>query len=74
MVNWTMPEPWKWNALGIYHMFYMAGQFAFTTFYWQEAYRAWRSGKMRDEHLRDLALVFAGLIGEAVLVQLDYQE
>jgi hypothetical protein len=74
MVNWTMPEPWKWNWLGVYHMFYMASQFAFTTFYWQEAWRAWQGGKLAGEHKRDLALVMAGLIGIAVLVQTDYQE
>ncbi len=74
MVNWSMPEPWKWNGIGIYHMFYMGGQFAFTWFYWQEAFRAWRNGQMRGEHKRDLALVLGGLLAIAILVQTDYQD
>lgn len=28
-VNWSMPEPWKWNLLGIFHAMYM---FTITTF------------------------------------------
>ena len=74
MVNWTMPEPGKWNALGIYHMGYMASQFAFTVFYWQEAYRAWRAGKLTTGQKRDLALVAGSLVGLSVLVQTDYQD
>jgi len=74
MVNWSMPEPWKWNWIGIYHMFYMGAQFAFTWFYWQEAFRAWRGGQMRGEHKRDLALVLGGLLAIAILVQTDYQD
>lgn len=74
MTNWTMPQPGKWNALGIYHMGYMASQFAFTSFYWQEAYRAWRSGKLNDAQKRELALIMGGLVFLSVLVQTDYQD
>ena len=74
MVNWTMPEPWKWNWLGIYHMIYMASQFAFSTFYWQEAFRAWRSGKMTNDQKRDLGLIMALFLTISLLVQTDYQE
>jgi hypothetical protein len=52
----------------------MGGQFAFTWFYWQEAFRAWRGGQMRGEHQRDLALVLGGLLAIAILVQTDYQD
>ena len=26
LTNWTMPRPWRWNAMGYYHALYMAGQ------------------------------------------------
>lgn len=26
LTNWTMPRPWRWNAMGYYHAVYMAGQ------------------------------------------------
>jgi hypothetical protein len=25
LVNWSMPRPWRWNALGWYHFVFMAG-------------------------------------------------
>lgn len=33
LTNWTMPRPWRWNALGYYHALYMAGQFTLLAYF-----------------------------------------
>lgn len=32
LTNWSMPQPWKWNFPGKYHMFSATVQFGFLTF------------------------------------------
>ena len=33
LTNWTMPRPWRWNALGYYHAVYMASQFTLLAYF-----------------------------------------
>jgi hypothetical protein len=44
LTNWTMPRPWRWNAFGYYHAFYMAAQFTALAYFCAAA-----AGRVRDD-------------------------
>ena len=72
LTNWTMPRPWRWNALGYYHAVYMAGQFTLLAYFCGAA-----GTRLRDEGssallTRRLLAVAALLAAFAVLLYKDY--
>jgi hypothetical protein len=69
LVNWSMPQPWRWNALGWYHVVFMAGQLSYLALALGRVVRSWRS----RQTLRDGAVILAGLALFAALLRWDYR-
>jgi hypothetical protein len=72
LTNWTMPRPWRWNALGYYHALYMAGQFTLLAYACAAA-----ATRMRDQGSSALLThrLFAAsalLLAFAALLYKDY--
>lgn len=72
LTNWTMPQPWRWNALGYYHALYMASQFTLLAY----AVSAART-RVRDEGssallTHRLLAAAALLVAFAALLYKDY--
>lgn len=72
LTNWTMPRPWRWNALGYYHALYMAGQFMLLAYFCGVAgtrLRAEGASALLTRRLLAAAVLLAGF---AVLLYKDY--
>lgn len=69
LVNWSMPRPWHWNALGWYHLAFMSAQLSYLTLALGRVIRHWKS----PATLRDGALILAGLALFAALLRWDYR-
>ena len=72
LTNWTMPRPWRWNAMGYYHALYMAGQFTILAYFGGAA-----SARARDRGscallTRELLAAGSLIIVFAALVYKDY--
>jgi len=69
LVNWTMPKPWEWNFLGIWHALYM---FAVTSlislFYIVLVRTIWKYKRLS----RVVVLVTLGIVLFLILFRLDY--
>ncbi len=70
LVNWSMPEPWHWNALGYYHLLFMWGQLTLLALALIRAARN-RSRLDRDGGV-EAAVVTVGLLLMSLLIKLDY--
>lgn len=70
LVNWTMPRPWRWNALGAWHAAYMFTVSTLLALF----YSVLASGAFaRDGGLATSAvLVTGGVLGFCGLLRLDY--
>ncbi len=69
LVNWTMPTPWNWNALGLWHAVYM---FAVTSLISLFVIISVVSFK-RDKNIeKEIVFVLLGLIAFLILLRLDY--
>ncbi len=71
-VNWQMPKPWRWTALGYEHALHMAAEVSFLSLYFTKAIGRLRRRQPVDK--RELGLVAAGVIGFITMLFLDYQE
>lgn len=70
LVNWSMPEPWRWNALGYYHFAFMWLQLAWVGFAVVHGLRNLTpAGIARSA---PLAVIGASLGLFAVVLKLDY--
>lgn len=68
-VNWSMPEPWKWNLLGIFHAMYM---FTVTTFL-SLFYRLSLKVFFKDKKISwEIVIVTLGLTLFLILLYFDY--
>jgi hypothetical protein len=72
LTNWTMPRPWRWNALGYYHAVYMVGQLTLLAYVGSAA-----GTRLRDEGssallTRRLLAVATLLTAFGVLLYKDY--
>ncbi len=69
LVNWSMPTPWHWNFLGIWHFFYMLSVASFISFYLLLLIR-----KIRKEKTvcGDAFLIIGGIMLFLILLKLDY--
>jgi hypothetical protein len=72
LVNWTMPQPWRWNLLGYYHFVFMSTQFGFMLLYLTQLAGRWRKGEVTPEQKRDLAIIAASMLAFGALLYTDY--
>lgn len=71
-VNWQMPKPWRWTALGYEHALHMSGEVSFLSLYFTKAIGRLRRKQAVDK--RELGLAVAGVVGFLTMLFLDYQE
>ncbi len=71
-VNWQMPKPWRWTALGYEHALHMAGEVSFLSLYFSKAISRLRHKQPVDK--RELGLAVAGVATFLTMLFLDYQE
>ncbi len=72
LTNWTMPRPWRWNALGYYHALYMAAQFTVLAYFAAAAAAHARANGLAALCTRRLLAVAALLGAFAALLYKDY--
>ncbi|HZT08697.1 MAG TPA: hypothetical protein VFC51_16865 [Chloroflexota bacterium] len=69
IVNWTMPEPWHWNALGAWHAAYMLAVASWLSLFLVVVVR---SAVRHRTVTRETAIVLLGVIVFFALLRLDY--
>ena len=69
LVNWSMPKPWQWNFLGVWHFFYMLSVASLISFYFLLLIKRIRKDKLIP---RDAFLIIGGIILFLILLKLDY--
>ena len=72
LVNWTMPQPWRWNLLGYYHFIYMATQFSYMLLYLTHLAGQVPTEGLTAEQKRDLALIATSMAAFGLLLYTDY--
>ncbi|HZQ29876.1 MAG TPA: hypothetical protein VFA93_02245 [Patescibacteria group bacterium] len=69
LVNWAMPTPWHWNALGAFHFVYMFVAFSFVSLFYTTVFKYIRIHKILP---KEALIVTIGGIIFLVLLRLDY--
>lgn len=69
LVNWAMPAPWRWNALGAYHALFMLFATSFLSLFCIIAMRVIRKEKQIP---KEAIVVTSGVIFFLLLLRLDY--
>src|SRR5262249_51723698 len=69
LVNWTMPEPWHWNALGVWHALYMLSVASLLSLFYVVVIAAALDGEFM---LRYALFAPAGIVAFFALLRLDY--
>lgn len=69
LVNWAMPEPWKWNELGAFHAAYMFLAASFISLFYLVLIKYMRRTKTLP---KEALIVTLGIIIFLVLLRLDY--
>lgn len=69
LVNWAMPAPWRWNALGVFHALYMLSVASFLSFFYVLGVRVVQKEKRLP---KEVIIVSVGLIIFFLLLRLDY--
>lgn len=69
LVNWAMPEPWKWNELGAFHAGYMLLATTFISLFYLVLIKYVRRNKTIP---REAFIVTLGIIIFLILLRLDY--
>lgn len=69
LVNWSMPKPWQWNLLGLWHFLYMLAVTSFISFYFLILIK-----KIRKERVfpKETFWVIGGIIVFLILLKFDY--
>lgn len=69
LVNWTMPKPWEWNLLGVWHALYMLTVSSLISlFYIVLAFNIVKHKRFTKETI----LVTLGIVLFIILLRLDY--
>lgn len=69
LVNWSMPTPWHWNFLGVWHFFYMLSVSSLISFYILILIKK----IIKDKTLpKDAFLIIGGIVFFLILLKLDY--
>lgn len=69
IINWAMPIPWHWNAIGLWHGLYMFSVASFLSLFYLVSIRFIAKEK---ELPRQVFIVTLGLIIFFILLRLDY--
>lgn len=69
LVNWTMPTPWHWNFLGLWHALYMFSVASLITLFFVVSFLSFRKQKKLN---REFYIVIAGIIFFLLLLKSDY--
>jgi len=69
IVNWTMPTPWHWNILGVWHFFYMLSVTTLITTFYLVLFKVIRKEKRIP---KSGLLVSLGILFFLVLLKFDY--
>lgn len=69
LVNWAMPEPWKWNGLGVFHALYMYIAASFISLFYIVVIRYAHKNKRLP---KEAVIVTVGAIIFLILLRLDY--
>lgn len=69
LVNWTMPTPWHWNFLGLWHALYMFLVTSLITLFFTISFLSFK----KERHIsKEFFIVALGLIAFLFLLRLDY--
>ena len=69
LVNWTMPEPWRWNILGVWHAFYMFSVSSLIAGFYLMVIKMVRHKKSVT---KEAIIVTLGIVIFLYLLRLDY--
>jgi len=69
IVNWAMPSPWHWNALGLWHFFYMLAVTTLISTYYLVMLMTIQKEKKIP---KSVFLVSLGILVFLALLKLDY--
>lgn len=69
LVNWAMPEPWKWNELGAFHAGWMLLATSFISLFYLVLIKYVRRNKTLP---KEALIVTLGIIIFLILLRLDY--
>lgn len=69
LVNWAMPEPWKWTELGAFHAGYMLLATSFISLFYLVLIKYVKRNKTLP---REALIVTLGIIIFLILLRLDY--
>lgn len=71
LVNWSMPKPWQWNFLGVWHALYMLAVASFICLFYIVSVRTiWKHKRLS----RRAILVTLGIVLFLILLRLDYSK
>lgn len=71
LVNWSMPKPWEWNFLGVWHALYMFSVTSLISLF----YIVLTLNILKNKKLtKDAVLVTLGIIIFLILLKLDYTD
>ncbi|MDP2637437.1 MAG: hypothetical protein Q8P26_00045 [Candidatus Levybacteria bacterium] len=71
LVNWSMPTPWHWNFLGVWHFFYMLSVSSLLSFYVLLLIKKIKKDKVTP---KDAFVIVGGVIIFLILLKLDYAD
>lgn len=69
LVNWTMPKPWEWNFLGVWHALYMLSVTSLISLFYVVFTLSIRK---RKRFAKEAVLVTLGVIIFLLLLRIDY--
>lgn len=75
LVNWSMPKPWQWNSLGVWHAFYMFGVSSLLFLYFLVLIRRLKKesiGRRVTAITKETFFIIVGLVIFFVLLGFDY--
>ncbi len=70
IVNWSMPRPWHWNGLGVWHLLYMLSVTTLLSLFYVAAIAGWWQGAPIG--LGRIAVVSVSIVLFFALLRLDY--
>lgn len=69
IINWAMPKPWQWNALGVWHAIYMFSVVSFLSLFYLVLLKVMRHKKRIP---KEAVIVTLGIAIFFILLRLDY--
>lgn len=69
LVNWAMPEPWRWNELGVFHAGWMLAATSFISLFYLILIKYVRRNRTLP---KETLIVTLGIIIFLILLRLDY--